>query len=545
MNKPDTDTRTSRIQVFDNGVIRVRRGVYSQALATNNGRIFALGGAAENLKDAASDVIDLHKGMLLPAFGDGHCHPIFGGLEPEGPFVAGTNISDIQNHLRMWAEDHPDDRWIIAGSYDPSLVPGGSFDARWIDAVVPDKPVIIHAHDYHTIWCNTRALTCAHISSETPDPPLGHIDRREDGTPKGTLREWGAEDLVLNVAPQFKNDVLDRALKTACAVENARGVTWMQDAWVDAGMHKPYLRVAANGNLTARSNLAPRIDPRYWRKQIEQVQHMRQDVKDFDDPTMLDLHTVKFFADGVIESATGAMLDPYQGTENNRGMAVWEHDELVSAVQMMDSLGFQVHIHAIGDRAIRNALDAIEHAISVNSAWDRRPVITHVQLVNPRDLPRFKDLGVIANLESCWMSLDPLQKELTAPRLGPQRTREQYPAASLLREGVKLSHGSDWPISTNDPLQAIATAATRQTRTGEPEGGWIPSEKMTVDDAIDMAVAGSAYQAFAEGCRGSLDIGKQADMVWLEKDILHINPLLISDVNVLGTWLSGRQVYRR
>lgn len=239
------------------------------------------------------------------------------------------------------------------------------------------------------------------------------------------------------------------------------------------------------------------------------------------------------------------MLDPYVDAGGGRGMEVWDHDELARAVTVADSLGFQVHIHAIGDRAVRNALDAIEAATLNNPGWDRRPVITHVQLVDSVDVERFADLGVIANIESFWIQRDPVMVRLTEPRLGEARSRRQYALADLREAGVMLSHGSDWPISSNNPVQAIGRAVTRKTDRGLPQGGWIPEERITVEDAIDMATRGSAVQGFTEGFRGTLDVGRHADMVLLERDITSIPPEDIARTPVLGTWLDGSNVFRR
>ena len=541
-----TDHRDDALHVFHNGRVWVRKGVTTSAIAVRGAVVVALGEAAEHLSAEADEVVDLRSGLLLPAFGDGHSHPIFGGLESQGPDVAhATSIPQIQHALRDWADSHPGGGWIFAASYDPALAQGGSFDARWIDEVVPDRPVWLRAHDYHTAWCNSRALALAGITAATPDPPLGRIDRREGGEPKGTLREWGAVDLLAKVAPHPSRESLDRALHTACEEQNKCGVTWMQDAWVDEGMDLPYRDLLSQGDLSVRSNLAFRADSRYWRRQFEGFQRARQDIRNMGQERFLDARTVKFFADGVIESGTGAMLEPYLDDGGGNGMEVWDHDELAEAVTFADSLGFQVHIHAIGDRAVRNALDAIEAAMRRNAGWDRRPVVTHVQIIDEHDMGRFADLGVIVNVESLWMQQDALMVRLTEPRLGEVRSRRQYALADLYKAGVTLSHGSDWPISSNNPVMSIGRAVTRKTDQGVPEEGWIPEERIAVEDAIDMATRGSAMQGFTEGFRGTLDVGRHADMVLLERDITAIPPDDIARTRVLGTWLDGSRVYER
>jgi predicted amidohydrolase YtcJ len=300
------------------------------------------------------------------------------------------------------------------------------------------------------------------------------------------------------------------------------------------------LELAAAGELTVRSNLAFRADPDHWEDQLAEFQDARAAVRALGRSALLRAETVKFFADGVIEGATAAMLEPYVGTAD-RGMPVWSDSELARAVGAFDALGFQAHIHAIGDAAIRAGLDAIETAIRENPLWDRRPVIAHVQLVDPLDLERFGQLGVVANFESYWSQPDPLQVTLTAPRLGAERTDRQYPAATLAELGAVLSHGSDWPVSTNNPVEAIWVAATRQTAAGDPPGGWVPTERLTLDQAIEAATWGSAYQGWTDAYRGRARVGYQADLVALTADLAE-DGWRPADAAVAGVWLAGRQV---
>jgi predicted amidohydrolase YtcJ len=315
----------------------------------------------------------------------------------------------------------------------------------------------------------------------------------------------------------------------------------MQDAWVDQAGHQPYLELAERNALTVRSNLAFRADPTTWRDQLESFQRMRAEVEALGLPEMLTARTVKFFADGVIESATGAMLEPYVGT-TDRGMAVWQPTELTEAVTYFDAAGFQTHIHAIGDAAVRYALDAIEAASRSNPVWDRRPVIAHVQVVHPADLRRFAALGVTANFESYWSQDDPLQSRLTTPRLGPQRAAQQYPAASLVRSGAVISHGSDWPVSTNNPLEAMRVAITRLNDAGQPANGWIPTERLTITEALAAATSGSAYQAWTDSFRGKLTLGMYADLVIYDDDLLALEPSQWRQITPRSTWLAGRPV---
>jgi Asp-tRNA(Asn)/Glu-tRNA(Gln) amidotransferase A subunit family amidase/predicted amidohydrolase YtcJ len=405
----------------------------------------------------------INDGWLIPAFGDGHAHPMFGGLEAEGPQVRRqSSVAEIVAEVGRWAADHPGEDWILGASYDSSLSPEGLFDARWLDEAVPDRPVALRAWDYHTMWVNTRALELAGITAQTPDPPLGEIPHRPDGSVLGTLREWGAVDLITAVADRWPLETCLRSLERAARAYAALGVTWVQDAWVEPDTVKVYCAAAQQDRLPIRFNLALYADPRHWPDQLDGFLEARRLVQDLGHPH-LTANTVKFFADGVVENATGALLDHYCGCPGERGMLVWEPDLLARAVTEVDAAGFQPHIHTIGDRAVRVALDALEAAERANGPRDRRAVLAHVQLIDEADRDRFAALGAIANAEPLWSQLDALMNVLIVPRLGQERADTQYPWASLTARGIPMSFGSDWPVSSADPLQGMAVACSRQT----------------------------------------------------------------------------------
>jgi predicted amidohydrolase YtcJ len=519
-------------------------GETTDALLVTDGVVRAIGDAAHPQAGGAEE-IDLDGGFLMPSFGDGHAHPLPGGLEAVGPQVRPCQtVDEIVAEVKRYAADHPDEEWIVGASYESSMAPGGLFDARWLDAAVPDRPVVLRAWDYHTVWCNSVALQRAGITADTPDPVLGEIPRRDDGTPLGTLREWGAVDLVHKIVPARDPAVRVGALQTAARYYQERGVTWVQDAWVEPADVDTYLDAARQDALEIRFNLGLYADPRYFDTQLDHFVDARRRVQEAASP-LLTANTVKFFADGVIENETGALLAPYCGTlhghggqersdpGNNRGMQVWEN--LADAARAVDERGFQIHIHAIGDAAARQALDAIEHVVAVNGPKDRRPVIAHAQLVDDADLKRFAALGVIPNMQPLWAQLDPLMVELTIPRLGPDRSDKQYRMQSLYESGAPLAFGSDWPVSSGAPLDGIAVAVSR--------GGWTPQEIITVERALSAYTAGVAKQAFAEGRWGTITPGASADLVWLGSDPRTTPPDRLADVGVRATYLSGRSVY--
>ena len=512
----------------------------TDALLVADGRVRATGQQARAQAGDARTV-DLDGGFLMPSFGDGHAHPLYGGLEAAGPAVRPcTSVDEILAAVKKYADAHPEREWIVGASYDGSLAPEGLFDARWLDSVVPDRPVVLRAWDYHTVWCNTAAIERAGITPDTPDPVLGEIPHRPDGSVLGTLREWGAVDLVMNVMPPPDEAVRVAALDTAADYLLARGVTWVQDAWVEPGDVATY--VSAAGALRMRFNLALYADPRYFDSQVQDYAESRRRVQAAKSP-LLTANTVKFFADGVVENETGALLQPYCSGLHSHGQRNWEGDSLSQAAARVDELGLQIHIHAIGDAAVRQALDAIEHVVRRNGERDRRPVIAHVQLADDADIGRFAELGVIPNMQPLWAQMDSLMTVLTIPRLGAKRSDRQYRMASLMDSGAPLALGSDWPVSSGAPLDGIAVGVSRLTADGEPEGGWTPHERLPIERALSAYTAGVAYQAFGERERGRLETGYRADMVWLAADPRVTPALEIPSIEVRGTYLDGRAVF--
>ena len=410
--------------LFKSGTIWTGTDEVVDAVLVTDGLVEAVGPKATRRSDGAEDVehVDLQGGFLMPSFGDGHAHPMLGGLEYAGPRVRECHsVAEIVETVRIFAEQHPDLEWITGASYDSSLAPEGLFDARWLDEAVPDRPVLLRAWDYHTAWCNSEALRRGGIDDAVIDPPLGEIPRRPDGSVLGTLREWGAVDLVQSQIPPRADDVSVTALQAAADYYLARGVTWVQDAWVNPEDVDIYLEAARRDVLGVRFNLAFYADPRHFDAQIAGYAAARSRVTDLGSP-LLTANTVKFFADGVVENETGALLQPYCSGLHSHGMQVWEGDSLAEAARRVDELGFQIHIHAIGDAAARQALDAIEYAIAKNGPRDRRPVIAHAQLVDDADLGRFAALGVIPCMQPLWAQMDALMTVLTVPRLGQERS---------------------------------------------------------------------------------------------------------------------------
>mgnify|MGYP000261059026 FL=1 len=529
-------------RLFTGGTIWTGSGE-TDALLVVDGTVAAVGPDARESASAATDHTDLGGGFLMPSFGDGHAHPLYGGLEAVGPAVrACQSVDEIVLAVKEFAGTHPEQDWILGASYDGSLARGGLFDARWLDAAVPDRPVVLRAWDYHTVWCNTVALDRAGITADTPDPVLGEIPHRDDGSVLGTLREWGAVDLVMNVAPPRDEELRVGALGTAADYFLSRGVTWVQDAWVEPADVATYVEAARRGVLRMRFNLAFYADPRFFDSQVTGYAEARRQVDALASP-LLTANTVKFFADGVVENETGALLAPYCSGLHSHGMQNWDGDSLAEAARRVDELGLQIHIHAIGDAAVRQALDAIEHVVRHNGERDRRPVIAHCQLIDGADIVRFRELGVIPNMQPLWAQMDALMTVLTIPRLGVDRSDRQYQMRTLMNSGAPLALGSDWPVSSGAPLDGIAVGVSRRTAAGEPAGGWTPHEILPIEAALSAYSAGVAYQAFAERDWGRIEPGASADLVWLDRDPRVVPPLELPAIGVRATYLLGEPAY--
>lgn len=510
----------------------------SDAVVIRDGRVIALGDVARAMD--VDHVLDAQGGFLLPAFGDGHVHPIFGGLEQHFAEVRrGTSVKEVGHIVGEWARANPNAEWIRGEGFDPTLAPGGVFKAEWLDAEVSDRPVVLRATDYHTVWVNTAALVRAGYRKGVPQPHDGEIVLDDDGEPLGTLREWGAwrpvYDLMPAVTPAQATTALDYATNSFAAA----GITWIQDAWVEANDISLWLAALDAGVVRVDADLALWADPNTWRDQLDGFVHARREVQ-ARGQQRVSANTVKFFADGVIESATGALLEPYCDCPHSKGIPNWERDELRAAVEAIDALGFTPHIHAIGDAAVRNALDAIEFAATANQPRDRRWTICHVQLVDPPDLNRFAELGVIANFEPYWSKFDSWQSELNRHRLGEERLHRQFQTATLMRHGARVSFGSDWPVTTFEPLDGIQVAVTRQLDAdSEP---WMPEERISVDQALAAYTHGVAFQSGRDDA-GIIRPGARADLTLLSEDPRSCDPMRIDQIEVLGTWRAGDRTF--
>jgi predicted amidohydrolase YtcJ len=442
-----------------------------------------------------------------------------------------------------YAAGHPDVPWILGAGWAMDAFPRGTPHRSLLDRVVPDRPVLLPNRDGHGVWVNSRALEMAGITRDTPDPRDGRIERDPDGEPQGTLHE-GAMELVKRVVPATTQGELTEALRIAQTYLHSLGITAWQDAIVEPPDLDAYLAIADSGALTARVVGALWWDRARGVEQVRDLVAMRQRAADAGG--RFRAGTVKIMQDGVIENFTAAVLRPYLDAAGdptaNAGLSFVDPTVLKEGITELDKEGFQVHVHAIGERAVREALDAFE-AASVNGPRDARHHIAHIQVVHPDDVPRFAQLGVVANGQPYWACLDGQMRDLTIPFLGPERASWQYPFASLIRSGATLAFGSDWPVSTPDPLKEIQVAVTRAPDNRAGAATFLPDERLRLRTALEAFTKGSAFVNHLDRDTGTIEVGKAGDIVVLDRNVFDVDPGEIGEVRPLLTLVEGKPVY--
>ncbi|HEV8697326.1 MAG TPA: amidohydrolase [Candidatus Limnocylindrales bacterium] len=518
---------------------------WASALAVRDGRILAVGpdSAVATHIGPRTRVVELRGRTVSPGFQDAHVHPVHGGLHLLRCSL--HDEIDLDAYARIitdYARANPDLPWIRGGGWYMAAFPGGAPRRDTLDRLVPDRPAILSSRDGHSVWVNTRAMELAGVTAGTADPADGRIERNEDGTPSGTLHE-GAMDLVERFAPDDTPSDLEAALKLGQQHLHRLGITAWQDAIIKPDAEElPYVALASRGELTGRVVGALWWDRHRGAEQIDELVQRR-------DTTSIGRYratSVKFMMDGVLENFTGAMLEPYLdghgGTTGNRGLLQIDPDGLSSWVPRLDALGFQPHFHAIGDRAVRASLDAVEAARRANGPSDTRPHIAHIQVIHPDDIARFRELDVAANAQPFWAGHEDQMDVLTVPFIG-ERWIWQYPFRSLRAAGAVLAMGSDWSVTTANPLWEIEIAVERRYR--EPFGDrdvFLPDERLELVDALAAFTSGSAYVNHLDET-GTLEVDRLADLAVLDRDLFDRGAGAIGEARVIGTFVDGLAVF--
>jgi predicted amidohydrolase YtcJ len=524
-------------------------------VVVDRGRIAAVGGSGTpggtpggtpSGPPGDATVVDVAGGLLLPGFVDAHVHAIQGGLERLACDLSGVPVDEAAYlaHVGAYASTHPDDAWIRGGGWAMAAFPGGVPSAEALDKVVPDRPVALVNRDHHGMWVNSRALEVAGIHAGTPDPVDGRIERDEGGHPTGMLHE-GAMRWVDDVLPTVDEDGMLAGFLEGQAHLHSFGITGWQDAIVGAyaGMQDngpTYLRAAREGLITASVVGALWWDRDRGAEQIDDLVERRKALSH----GRFSAAAVKIMQDGIIENGTAGLAEPYLDRcghhTDNAGISFVDPARLPAYVASLDRLGFQVHVHAIGDRGVHEALDAFE-----GTDPQRRHHVAHLQLIEPDDIPRFHALGVAANLQALWACLDEQMTELTIPFLGAERSNRQYPFADLHRSGARLVAGSDWPVSTPNPLEAIHVAVHRVDHGGTARGGmepFLPEQALPIEAAFAAYTSGSSWVNHRDDA-GTITPGAVADLVVLDRDPF-LDPDSIGAARVVSTWVDGAVVHQ-
>jgi predicted amidohydrolase YtcJ len=538
--------------VFTGGPVHLGNAVHSRAtaVAVTGERIMAVGHAeVTELVGPGTEVVDLGGRLLIPGFQDAHVHPVGGGLELGACDLTGAvTLEEYRQRISAYAAANPDASWITGGGWSMETFPGGIPDRRILDELVPDRPVFLPNRDHHGGWANTRALEIAGIDAQTPDPVDGRIEREPDGAPIGALQE-GAMQLLAKHVPAATEDDLIAGLLRAQDLLHSLGITAWQDALVASegplGDVAGAYRIAQDRDLlTARVVCALWWERDQGLEQLERLLEVREQLT----RGRMTASTVKIMQDGVAENHTAAMLSPYlrhgcgcAAGGRHDGLSFVDPTALPDYVTALDAQGFQVHFHALGDRAVREALDAIEAARTAHGFNDHRHHLAHVQVVHPDDVPRFRALGATANMQPLWAAHEPQMDELTIPFLGPERSSWQYPFADLQREGAVLAAGSDWPVSSPDPIQGIHVAVNRVGPGADAEA-FLPEQRLPLGVALGAYTAGTAYVNHLDDT-GTIAVGNLADLAVLDRDPFAGPASEICRTTVEQTFVGGRRVY--
>jgi len=531
--------------VLTNGAIYTMDAArpWASALAVAKGKILYMGDdpGALRLRGGSTVVADLEGKMVLPAFQDSHIHLVTGGIELGLCNLNGSRTKEeVFEKIKAYAAANPGAPWVTGGGWDLPVFPQANPRKEDLDALVSDRPAVLSSADGHSAWANSRALELAGVTKDTADPAGGRIERDpKTGKPTGTLRE-SAAGLVEKLIPELGPEDTIKGLKAGLELANRFGIASIIEASAGPKILDAYAGLDRSGELSVRVLASLYVDTDKGTAEVERLAKLRDAYRG----TRLKSTAAKIFADGVMEPHTAALLEPYLDRPGDRGTPLLEPEAFDALAVALDAADFQIHVHAIGDRAIRMSLDAFEAAGRANGFRDLRHHIVHLELIDPADIPRFKALGVTANFQALWAYADPYITDLTLPILGPGRSRWLYPIGSVAATGAVIAGGSDWSVSSMNPLEAIQVAITRRGPDDPPGDAWIPEERVDLETMLRAYTINGAWLSHDEKTRGALVPGKAADIIVLGRDLFKIPSSEIGRVKVLLTLLDGRPVFR-
>jgi predicted amidohydrolase YtcJ len=515
---------------------------WAESIAIRGDRIVSVGPRrkVERFRGPATRTIDAGGRLVMPGLEDSHVHFVSGSRSLSRLDLApARSIDDIRRMVRAWVAAHPNQPWIQGYGWLYTTFPGGFPDRKLLDELIPDKPALMSASDGHSIWVNSAALAAAGIDRRTPDPANGTIRRDANGEATGVLQE-AASQLVSVLVPKPTAEETLSAIREGLAEAARQGVVRMHSLGGDFEHLELFETLRAQGRLTARFSIAPRIEPpgiseKQW-KELREARRQHHDA-------WIEVEGVKLMLDGVIDAYTGAMLQPYSDRPDTSGTLFWDRNQYISTVSALDREHFQVSTHAIGDAAIRLALDGYEAAEKANGIHEARHKVEHIEDIATADIPRFGKLGVVASFQPLHADPDPSWMGSWIPRVGPEREQRAWAWRSILRAHGRLAFGSDWPVVTINPWRGIQMAVTRQDAKGQPPGGWIPNQKLTLKQAVRAYTLGGAWAMHRDHEEGSIAPGKLADLVMLSQNIFAVDPHAIGKTKVLLTIVGGKIVY--
>jgi predicted amidohydrolase YtcJ len=524
---------------------------WAEAIAIRRDKIVAVGSSKEiePYRGRATKVIDAGNRLVLPGFTDCHIHFLDGSLSLQRVHLDDAkDIPEIQRRVKAFADAHPNQPWVRGRGWTyPSVGPTNLPDKKYLDEIIPDRPVYLEAFDGHTWWANSKALQLAGITRETPNPPGGEIVRDpKTGEATGAIKEDAADAVMMRAIPPPSREETLAAYRAGFREANRAGLVRVHGAGgvgvtiSDLKSVDALEELRKSGELTLRMYLAYRVDPpTITPSQFQEIEEARRRYHD----EWISAGAVKFFMDGVVESHTAAMLAPYSDDPKLVGGLLWDPDTYKRLVIELDKRNIQIFTHAIGDRAVRLTLDAYENAAKMNGTHDRRHRIEHIETITADDIPRFGKLGVMASFQPLHAYPDENTLRVWARNAGPERAQRGWAWRSVERSGGVLAFGSDWPIVTLNPWEGVQNALTRQTTEGNPPEGFVPKERISLEDAIRGYTLGAAIAGHREQAEGSLEPGKLADLIIVSQDLFKIEPSEIGKTQVLLTMVGGRVVY--
>lgn len=516
----------------------------ADAIAIRDGRILAVGTNKdiEAFADEKTRRVDAQGNLMLPGLQDTHVHFQLSSadLYHNAALYDAKTLDELLTIIRDFAQANPEKPWIRGVGFSSARFNPEQLTKELLDSVTDGRPALMFASDYHNGWANSAAFEAAGVRPGSSEPENGNYVRLADGTPKG----WLIEDAIWamgRIAPSYSDADYLEAMAHYSKVFNSRGITGVLDAMVSRNYMKNYQASYDRGDLTLRVRATSKV---FAHKPLAEQLSELIDLRNTYHGDRVSLHSAKFFLDGVLENGTAVLLEPRSDNGGNAEL-MFTQEQINEFFAAFDRERFQLHVHSIADGAVRAAVDGIEYAQQQNGSWDARHQLAHLQVVDPADIPRFRQLGILANFQTLWAQPNPEADEIVDAMLGEKRTQWTYPIGEFIRQGVTCMISSDWGVTTFEPFQIMQCAVTRQSPiTGEAGPAHTPQHRISIEDAVKGYTINAAHAAWRDDCTGSLSVGKYADLIILDRDLFSISPYEIAETQVLLTLLEGREVHR-